>query len=394
MENQLPYARPLYWLLVLFAAAAVASIALQNILIWPAVVLFLFAHFKGKRRIGWPQGLFPWATFIFLLTFFLGALAGVDRANSFHTVFKYLTFLLIFPIGAMALDSRETRKLLLFFTYGAAFCSLAGIYKHFFRHEERISSFSGDKMVFGGMLMAALLFQTLFLKDEPRKPLHWVSLGLLGWGFLLTETRGAWVAFGAGLAMLLWRLNRKWLLAGALAACAVFFALPRQYQDRVKSIVQVRLYYDGQGKFYNSEPGRFMIWASGLQIIRDYPWGVGQGNVEKVYPKYKYPIMAEPTEPHLHNDFLQICAQNGWIGLSAYLFWIAAYYLAAWRFKPPDPSSGDLNMAFVCVFTGVLVWGLTEYTFSHQFMNVQFFLLGLQLCLWKAAGRQGFGQDG
>ena len=38
MENRLSYSRPLYWMLLAFAATAVASIFLQNVLIgllWP-----------------------------------------------------------------------------------------------------------------------------------------------------------------------------------------------------------------------------------------------------------------------------------------------------------------------------------------------------------------------
>src|SRR5581483_4724301 len=120
MENQLSFSRPIFWLLLAFAATAVASIALQNI-IWAAVALFLFAHGKDKRRIDWPRDLFSISTLFFLLTFFLGAILGTDPAMSFQTVHKYLTLLLIFIFGAMSLGSEENEKLVHCLTYGAAF---------------------------------------------------------------------------------------------------------------------------------------------------------------------------------------------------------------------------------------------------------------------------------
>ncbi len=121
-----------------------------------------------------------------------------------------------------------------------------------------------------------------------------------------------------------------------------------------------------------------------MNIIKDYPWGVGQGNLENIYPRYKMPNAdLEPTVPHLHNNFLQITAQNGWIGLGAYLFWISSYYFAALKLKSNEPETREVNWLFLCLYTSILIWGLTEYTFSHQFMNVQFFLLGLQVCLWR-----------
>src|SRR5579863_1355884 len=123
MENQLSYTRPLFWMLLAFAATSVASIALQNIL-WAAIALFLYAHYKDKKNIEWPKGLFSFGTTIFLFIFFLGAVLGVNPANSFHTVHKYLTFLAIFPLGAMALGSKEIEKLLMAFLYGASVCAI------------------------------------------------------------------------------------------------------------------------------------------------------------------------------------------------------------------------------------------------------------------------------
>lgn len=388
MENQLPYSRQLFWILLAFAASAVASIALQNLLIWPAVALFLFAHFKDRRKIDWPQGLFPRATLFFLFTFFLGAVAGIDPANSFHTVHKYLTLLLIFPISAMTLQYKEIQKLLLFFTYGAAFCALFGIGKNFFLHEDRINSFSGDKMVFGGMLMVAMLLQIYFLKNEPKNPWHWLSFSLIGFGLLLTETRGAWVGFLFGFLILMWRLGKKWLLVGFVALLVSYVLMPQALRERVKSIFNVNFGIKDH-RIDNASETRILIWDSGVKIIKDYPWGVGQGNVEKIYPKYRSQfIYFEPTVPHLHDNFLQLTAQNGWIGLVAYLFWIFSYYWSALKMRGGGPEWRDLNWAFLSVFSAILAWGLTEYTFSHQFMNVQFFLLGLQLCLWKISVRE------
>jgi O-antigen ligase len=363
----------------------VASIALQN-LVWMAVALFLFLKFRDRQAPEWPKGFFPAATLAFLGTFFLAAFTGIDPINSFQTVHKYLTFLLLFPLGAMALSLEATRKLLLAFVYGASFCALYGIGKHFFRHQDRIDSFSGDKMVFGGMLMAALLLLLFFLKDSPKSPWLWAAFFLVGTALVLTQTRGAWVGLATGLFLWTWRLGRKWFLAVLLVLSAAFFLLPRPFQERIKSIADLQLSYDAGGQIRNSSQERVLIWIGGTRIIRDYPWGVGQGNLSEIYPKYKVSEATETTVPHLHNDFLQILVQNGWLGLAAYLFWIFSYYWTTWRRKPADAEGGNLNWAFLCVFSAILVWGLTEYTFSHQFMNIQFFLLGLQTCLWKKNG--------
>ena len=375
---------PVLWALYAFAATAVASIALQNF-VWVAVLSFLFLTVKNREKFDWPKGLFPAATLLFLASFFLGAITGSDPANSFHTVHKYLTFLLLFFIGAMPLWVEDLKKILSVFTYGAVFCALHGIGNHFLEHQDRIYSFSGDKMVFGGMLMLALLVQTFFLAARPRGWFQWLCFALILWGLVLTETRGAWIACGVGLLILGWRAGKKWVALGLAVLVLAYFLSPPAFQDRVKSIADLQVSLNEKGEIANSSQTRLLIWLSGWNLIKDNPWGVGQGNVEKLFPRYRLGALDryEPTVPHLHDNFLQILAQNGWIGLGAYLLWIFSFYWTAFREGFRQGEIGRLRLVLTAGFTAVLVWGLTEYTFSHQFMNIQFFLLGLQARLGR-----------
>jgi len=384
-----------YNVLLAFAFVAVASIALQNLL-WVSVLLFLVKAFYDKQNLQWPRHSFALATVFFLLTYYLGALVGIDTAKSFQTVHKYLTFLVIFPLGAMVLSLTDLRKFFQFLIAGAAICALYGIiYKHFILHQDRLDSFSGDKMVFGGSLMVALILTTLFLRNNPRDLRYWSAFLLIGWALVFTETRGAWLGTLVGMILLAWRLDKRWILAGALLFAGAFFVMPQKYQDRLKSIVKIDIKLNKNmddptqnGKIDNASDPRFLIWAAGLNIIHDHPLGVGQGNIPEIYPKYRLAnAYSEATVPHLHDNFLQLLAENGWLGLAAYLIWIFTFYWEALRFKTSQPEAALWNWGLLCAFTAVLVWGLTEYTFSHQFMNLQFALLGLQGGLWSR--RQG-----
>jgi O-antigen ligase len=372
-----------FWFLLAFAATAVASIVLQNF-IWVAVALFLFQTLRNGK-VEWPRGLFMAVTGVFLLSFIAASLWGIDPANSFKTVHKYLTLLLIFFVAAMPLSKADDLGLLKTFQYGAAFCALAGIFKHFYFHQDRIDSFSGDKMVFGGMLMAAVLLETFFLREEPRDGRGWARLALILAALFFTQTRGAWLGALAGFIFLSWRFDRRWILGLVLALGLAIPFIPQPLMERLKSATELHITYDDQHHIQNSSEPRVLIWASGWRIIRDYPWGIGQGNISEVYPRYRLGALDryEPDVPHLHDNFLQLLLQNGWIGLAVYLFWIFAFYRDGAGFKIVDRSLADLNWTLMGIFTAVLVWGLTEYTFSHQFMNIQCFLLGLQAGLRK-----------
>lgn len=371
MEASSPYSKTAYWLLLFFAAVSTASIAAQNV-IWVAVLFWLYSKAKTHEKIPWPRGLFPLATLLFLIPFLVSACLGIHPSQSFQTVYKYLTYALIFFIGAMELTPIEIKKLLLVFVYGTAFCGVYGIGKHFFLHQDRITSFSGHWMIFAGLLMTALLTQLYFLQKSPKNIGYWISAGVLAAALLLTETRGTWVGFALGFVFLAWFLNRRLLGIGVALALIGFFFLPTEMQNRVKSI----------GNLGSQE--RVPIWQAGWAISKDYPvFGIGQGNLGDIYPKYKMARATEPNQGHLHDNFLQVLVENGWIGLAAYLFWIFAYFYSSWRYIPVDPDARGLNQLMACLFIASLAWGLTEYTFSHQFMYFQAFLMGLQCRLWN-----------
>lgn len=383
MNKSAPFNRYDYYALLGFAFTAVASIALQNF-IWISVALFIFFNLKDSKKITWPSNLFTTATILFLATYFIGAIVGINPVKSFETVHKSLTLLIIFPLGAMALSIVDIRKLFNFFIAGATICAIYGIYKHFVLHQDRIDSFSGDSMVFGGMLMITVLLITSLLTTHPKNYWLWTSLGIVFWALILTQTRGAWLGLIAGFTLLTWRLNKKWLLIGLIIFVFSFFVSPQEFQKRLESIGSIQLTYNEHHEVVNASQPRLLIWISGLRIIKDHPWGVGQGNIEDIYPQYRIPVSYyESDVPHLHNNFLQILAQNGWLGLTAYLFWIFAFYFEALRFKSETEEVFHWNWMFLCFFSSILVWGLTEYTFSHQFMNIQFFFMGIAILLWE-----------
>jgi O-antigen ligase len=193
---------------------------------------------------------------------------------------------------------------------------------------------------------------------------------------MLTRTRGAWLGFAAGFAWYAFKTRRRLLLYGIIAALLGIALSPSPVKERVRSFWDSRLSY--------SNMERIHMWRTGWRISRDHPvLGIGQGNMEAVYPQYRVPEAKEPVVGHMHNNFMQVLVQNGWVGLLAYLAWIIAYFRDASRFKPRHPGERSLNEGFIAVFIATLVWGLTEYTFSHQYMMVQVFLLGLQWGLMR-----------
>ena len=171
---------------------------------------------------------------------------------------------------------------------------------------------------------------------------HAVLLALLGTYLIYTRTRGAWVGLAGAILIVsaLAYLSRREgarlqappqakikrnLLVVALVIISLGAALPEDIQKtgnqrfdekKANTLSAVVSIVSEHG-----HRGRFALWRYTLNMIRDYPFGVGLGNWQYIYPIYArgdhVNVTASPSRPH--NDLLWIAAEVGLPGLLAYL---------------------------------------------------------------------------
>jgi O-antigen ligase len=148
---------------------------------------------------------------------------------------------------------------------------------------------------------------------------------------LLSWSRGAWLGFAAGLAVLVLFLpRRRWVgFALLLAALAVFWVgmqvglVPSSVAERLISFQEDLRFGDVRGVDINDANyavlERLAHWQSALNMAGAHPWlGVGFGNYEPAYPDYALINWPDPLG-HAHNFYLNILAEVGVIGLLTYL---------------------------------------------------------------------------
>jgi O-antigen ligase len=218
-------------------------------------------------------------------------------------------------------------------------------------------------MTFAGILMLSALIVTAQLLFLPRGRWFWGLVGslmLLVAALVMTHTRGAWMGFAAGGALLVGCRQKRLLLALPVVAVGIFLASPEPVRARIRSIV------DPQDVTARE---RLYMWGSGVQIIRDHPWtGVGINGVKGVYQAYKHPDAIREQRGHLHNNFLQIAAERGLIGVTCWLWIWVAFYHQAWKIfrgLAPDNLRGlALVVGSLAGVTAFHVAGLFEFTFG------------------------------
>jgi putative inorganic carbon (hco3(-)) transporter len=211
-----------------------------------------------------------------------------------------------------------------------------------------------------------------------------ISLGLL-----VSWSRGAWLAFGAAVAVVVLAHTRRAApVAIVLAALVTLVLIVFGGADLLPASIAGRLgelrEYVGLIDITRTEVTdanfsvieRLAHWQAALDMWRDHLWlGVGAGNYAVVYENYNLPRWYEALG-HAHNVYLNFAAEAGLLGLLAYLWlWLASLWQAL-----RAAASGDRFTAAI----GAGVLGALVAASVHNFFDnlwVQHIYLTLALLL-------------
>jgi O-antigen ligase len=363
--------------IVVFLICSVVSItgAQAAILVAQAAWLVKLVRAPNKRVLHFPL-LLPMATFY--LASVLASATAADPWLSFkdlRNIFEPAFFFLL--VNHVSGDERAAT-----FSYiliaAATLMAVYGLMQSMAEGAAfRVHGTMSIYMTFAGILMLSALVVMAQLLFFPRGRWFWGlvgSLALLIAALVMTHTRGAWIGFAAGAALILGCRQKRLLLALPVVAVAVFLAAPEAVRVRIRSII------DPQDVTARE---RLYMWGSGVQIVRDHPWtGVGINGVKSVYQAYKHPNAVRDQRAHLHSNLFQIAAERGLIGVACWLWIWVAFYGQAWtifRVRGPDtPRASALVVGSLASITGFHVAGLFEFTFGDsEVIMLVYFLMAL-----------------
>jgi O-antigen ligase len=231
-------------------------------------------------------------------------------------------------------------------------------------------TFAGITMLLATVTLAHLLF------TPDRRGSYWllIPLLLLTAALVMTHTRGAWLGFTVGVAIILACRKRLFLILLPILLVVTFVVAPHAVRERFRSIVDPA---DVTAR------ERLYMWGSGLQMIRDHPWtGVGLNGVKGMYPAYRDPRSTGARWGHLHNNLIQVAVERGLLGLACWLWIWVAFYRDAWRtyrtLRDDEGHDKGLVVGGLAAVSAFHVAGLFEYTFGDsEVIALVYFLMAL-----------------
>jgi O-antigen ligase len=267
--------------------------------------------------------------------------------------------MLIFPCGVILFRTLPRMRELAVYAH-AAFVSILsswGLFEFIVLDQRdldhRITGPSTHVMTFSGLILPLSLMLLVLWWHERR----WWQLtagSLATVTLLLTFTRSVWLGWIVA-AFVVLLASRVRLAFYALPVLILFVTfLPIDLFSRLISTFDMK---------QESNFDRIRMLEAGVEMIRDFPLlGVGPANVKEVYAIYRKPDAPRVRPPHLHNNFVQLWAERGILGLGAYLVLLGLFLRECLRGRHgPQRKWSDAGLAIVVSLT---VAGLFEFNFG------------------------------
>ncbi len=214
-------------------------------------------------------------------------------------------------------------------------------------------------------------------------------------------SRGAWLGFGAGTAVLAFFLPRKrWqgvallgLGMGLLLVSLQFNLIPASITERVTSFSRDLQFGDVRGVDANDANyavlERLAHWQAAIGMVESDVWlGVGFGNYEPAYADYDLINWPAPLG-HAHNYYLNLLAETGVLGLLAYVgLWTAVFWQTIRIINKSDWPRRGIALGLLAAWTALSVHHLVDKLYVNNIYIYLGVMLGLLQLLDDSAGEQ------
>lgn len=368
--------RAMWVLLLLFVFAICFSIAVSHILLTAAVILYFIWRIRGHRPVPRPALLMP--ALVFSYCTLLSVLFSIDPYVSLLDARELALFILIPIFYEVIRDLDDVRGIYGVLIFAGVISAAYGLFQFFGSEAEfttiRIKGFMGHWMTFSGLLMILnVLLLSHLLFSGKHSSWFYPAFALLSLSLLLSLTRSAWLGFLAASFVLIAMRKVRWVFAIPAVVLIIFLASVLIFP----SVVAARM-----SSIFNpdetSNKDRLLMARSGWQIIQDYPLtGVGNDMIKRVYPRYRAPDSPHRTNPHLHNNLIQLAAENGIIAVLVWLWFVGRilYDLWHWKRSVMNPEEMFMIHGTIGIVISLFVAGMFEYNFGDSEIKMLFLLL-------------------
>lgn len=322
--------------------------------------------------------------FLFFIFTLLSFINSNYMLNSLRGAFTKLgeAVLIYFILSEHACNSRVLKNILKAIIFSAFIISVDGIFQYFFNIDYlrwhklfggvRVTASFGDPndfaawiiIIFPLMLILSLLKVHDAFKSRISVSFIRLTTILLLVSFFLTLSKGAWLSLTISLFLIFLFIRKRAAIIGLILIFVIFV-----YLFAFTSIQPLQY----QGGFFD----RLNHWQIAFQIFKRFPiFGAGANTYienDAIYMKNDI-----KSASYVHNCYLQIMAETGFLGLMAFILIIASLFRIT--YAALRQVNRQNRILLLGLFGGVLA------TFFHSFVDTNLYSLQISLFFWAFLG--------
>lgn len=361
--------------LSLYSIMSTFSLAAINLTLGITLLLTIFQNIKEKPLK--VENKISKSVIIFLIAILASLINSLNLESSLDYLNRFIyPFIAFFIIRLNNFSFKKIKKYISLILI-SIFLNLIYAYYQYFNGVSRIHG-NLFVMEFAGLLSFLVIFCFIYLWNPVYSKKNKYFVGILFSisviAIVLTGTRGVWVSLTSSIFILLFLLKRKkmykYILIFFLIVLMIFLILPNYYSNRLISIFDF--------KNNNSNLTRINLWRGAILIFKNNPVnGIGLNNFSEIIKNdlyYKAPMM---SVAHAHNNYFQLLAETGFIGVLSFLFLNYKVIITLLNLvkKESNEYIKYYYYSVLGIYTNYLLQGLTEYNLVDRYMNIILWIL-------------------
>jgi len=341
-----------------------------------ALTLWVLKYFKEEKNV-WVKSPLNLPIFLFIFIMSISLMESKFLIVSLRDYVIFLSYFLIFFLVINNIEKEQEFysfiKLFFIISFIISIYTIIQYYglDPYLRELGALTSTIGQKNWISNYL--ALIFPTIFsffLLEEIKKNkiLLFLLLSIIYTTTIICQSRGIWISISLTLIFAIYIItkfnllkifqeNKKWLiiLLSVFLIITIIYSTDNPLNKSLLSLPQRALStFDEKDPSINT---RFLIWKNTLQMIKDKPLlGSGIGTFKMNYLDYQAEFFKDNPDSikyytfprEAHNEYLQIGAELGLLGLGLFIVIIFILYSTVLNFLKKEQNSKN---RLVC-------WGL------------------------------------
>jgi O-antigen ligase len=349
-------------------------VAIIQILTLILLISGIISFYHGGQYLSLKEPL-CYSILIFLGYTIIIAFLTPYKLPAFQRIQSYFFYFILFYFSILYVlrDNQYKKKIINFLCFVGLFETIVGIVQYSVFHLRATGTFFNPDFL--GEYLAIIFCVVLGRSFDgfKNKVFQWLYGGgllFLATGIVLSQSRGAALAWSVGMSVILWRRYRYKIVFAWLLLLLLFTVIPNP--------LQYRFLNDYREDSYSLS--RLDMWKEAIHIIKDYPAGIGLEMYPLISSQYVFPIKTgikhySKIAESPHNEYLRLFSELGIAGGIFFVGVISLFYLK-WTDKKNQSFTYAGIMGGTIIF---LVHALTDSNFHEPALVITAIILSTLL---------------